>query len=391
MLSGSDFKLEPSFSRFSLGTWGYTLRIWKIRPNLFYQRISPGCSSLPIDFCFSWPVSPCMPFSLRFSSPWGYTGLVPTLPRITSTWPEILSSLIHARPIFKILPLLPLSAYWLGLANSQAAFELYTAIAFLLAFFAIFYFASRNLREAALFGALTLALSPASLTCLLWLGLPDQFIVLFSAILAFAAWPPALFVVTFLGVANHPLFLFVSLSLAGLRFFAGQKEFNWRQILSIVLGAFSGYISVQAFLSYYQIQIGVTRLGLMFEHDIIDWFLVKAIEAPLSIFSLYNGLWFVLAACVLYGFPRRKSYYSVFLILQFGAAVITFFTYDTTRIFSLLTIGAVIHCVVFTYQLAVQNRHDIIFRRLMIVLFLAAIIFAPLPCLGWRLALSKNI
>ena len=279
-------------------------------------------------------------------------------------------------PHFQDSLLLPLSAHWLGLANSQAAFELYTAIAFLLAFFAIFYFARRDLREAALFGALTLALSPASLTCLLWLGLPDQFIVLFSAILAFAVWPPALFVVTFLGVANHPLFLFVSLTLAGLRFFSGQKEFNWRQILSILLGAFSGYIFVQAFLSYYQIQIGVTRLGLMFQHDIIDWFLVKAIEAPLSIFSLYNGLWFVLAACVLYGFPRRKAYYSVFLIVQFGAAVITFFTYDTTRIFSLLTIGAVIHCVVFTYQLAVQNRHEIIFRRLMIVLFLAAI-FLP--------------
>jgi hypothetical protein len=161
-----------------------------------------------------------------------------------------------------------------------------------------------------------------------------------------------------------------------LRFFAGQKDFNWRQILSIALGAFLGYISVQAFLSYYQIQIGVTRLGLMFQHDLVDWILVKAIEAPLSVFSLYNGLWFVLASCVLYGFSRRRTYYSVFLVLQIGAAVITFFTYDTTRIFSLLTIGAVIHCVVFTYQLAVQRGHEVIFRRLLTVLFLAAI-FLP--------------
>jgi hypothetical protein len=245
-----------------------------------------------------------------------------------------------------------------------------------LSFFAIIYFARRSSGEAALFGALTLALSPASLSCMIWLGHPDQFTALFTGILAFAAWPPALFATAFLGVANHPMFLYISLGLIGLRLVSGQKDFGWRQVFAVALGLFLGYVSVQAFLAYYQIRIDVTRVGLMFQNDVSDWLLHKAIEAPLSIFSFYNGLWFVLAACVLYGLPKRKIYYSVFLIVQFGALILTLFTYDTTRIFSLLTIGTVIHCVAYTYQLAVQEGQDVIFRRLVTALFLATI-FLP--------------
>lgn len=279
-------------------------------------------------------------------------------------------------PHFQDSLLLPLSAFWLGLTKSQAAFEIYTAIAFLLTFGVVFYFVRRSSPIAAVLAAFTLALSPASLTCLLWLGVPDQFTVLFAALLAFATWPPLLFLVTFLGVTNHPLFLFVALSLAGLRFFANPKAFNWRSVLAILLGAFSGYGAVRAFLAYYQLQGGATRLGLLLQPDLAERLLVKAIEAPLSLFSLYNGLWFLLAACLIYGFPKRKLYYSLFLMLQFGAALLTLFVIDTTRIFSLLTIGMLLHCLVFTYQLAVEHRQEVPFRWLLLVLLLVTL-FLP--------------
>ena len=285
--------------------------------------------------------------------------------------------LYERAPHFQDSLFLPLTAHFLGLTDSAYEFELYTTVAFALAFFAIFYLASQNFsNEAALWGILTLTLSPASLICLIWMGLPDPFTVLFSGVLAFAGSIPILLLVAFLGVANHPQFLFISIAIVALRLSAREKHFRLRQVFSIGLGALAGYLAVQVFLNHYGVRIESTRLELMFQHDILDWLLVKALEAPMSIYSLYGGLWFVLALCFFYGFGLNKAYYLTLGILQLAAGALTFFTYDTTRIFALLTIGMLIHCVVFTYQLAIQRGHESIFRRVLIVLALVSI-FLP--------------
>jgi|GEM_PF-2641863 len=271
---------------------------------------------------------------------------------------------------------LPLSAYYLGLNKSQFQFDFYTICAYLLALALIYIFGHKKFRpELTLFLALTLAISPASLVSLSWPGMPDAFTILFSVIAVFSNSIPSLFLAALLGVSNHPQFMMIGAALGILRLAAREKDFKIAHALALFLGIIAGYAIVQAFLSYHQIQIQPTRLQAMFENDLSFWLESKLIEAPLSLFSLYLGLWFMLPVCVLYGFQHNKPYYIIFLVLQIAAGAVTLFVLDTTRIFSLITIGTILHAVAFTYSSIEEENHPSM-RWLLTAVFIAAI-FLP--------------
>lgn len=271
---------------------------------------------------------------------------------------------------------LPLSAYYLGLNQSQIQFDIYTVCAFILALVFVYIFGHRRYRpELPLFLGLTLAASPVSLVAFAWPGMPDAFTVLFSAIAVFSNSIIILFFAALLGVSNHPQFLFIAIAIGILRLAAREKDFKALHAVALILGTITGVGLVQAFLSYHQIRIEPSRLQLIFEEDLSFWLESKIIEAPLGLFSLYRGLWFVLPICLLYGFSRNKPYYITFLGLQFAAAGLTLFVLDTTRIFSLLTIGTILHGVAFTYN-SIEKEYRESMRWLLAILFIAAM-FLP--------------
>jgi hypothetical protein len=247
--------------------------------------------------------------------------------------------------------LLPVSAYYLGFNHSQSQFDFYSICAYMLALVSIYIFGYKRFRlEILFFLALALAFSPASFNSFSWPGMPDSFTILFSVIAVFSNSIPILFLAALLGILNHPQFLLIGIALISLRLAAQEKDFKIPHALAITLGLIVGYGIAQAFLSYNHINIQPNRFQLMFAQDLSFWVESKFIEAPLGLFSLYQGLWFILAVCFLYGFSHKKTYYIVFLILQFAAGVVTLFVLDTTRIFSLLTIGTILHAVAFTYN-----------------------------------------
>jgi hypothetical protein len=272
--------------------------------------------------------------------------------------------------------LLPVSAYYLGLNHSQSQFDLYTICIYMLALVSIYIFGYRRFRlEILFFLALSLAFSPASLSSFIWPGIPDSFTILFSVIAVFSNSIPILFLTALLGVLNHPQFLFIGIALIILRLTSQEKNFKVLHALAILFGMIAGYGIVQAFLSYNHIHIQTNRFQLMFEQDLSFWLESKIVEAPLSLFSLYQGLWFILPVCFLYGFSRKKSYYVVFLLLQCAAGAVTLFVLDTTRIFSLLTIGTILHAVAFTYN-SIENEYIQSMRWLFTIIFIGAI-FLP--------------
>lgn len=271
---------------------------------------------------------------------------------------------------------LPLSAYYLGLNQSQIQFDTYTVCAFILALLVVYIFGYRRFRpELPLFLGLTLAASPVSLVAFAWPGMPDAFTVLFSVIVVFSNSIIILFFAALLGVSNHPQFVFIAIAIGILRLAAREKDFKVLHAVALTLGIIMGFGLVQAFLSYHQIHIEPSRIQLIFEEDLSFWLESKIIEAPLGLFSLYRGLWFVLPVCLLYGFSRNKPYYITFLGLQFAAAGLTLFVLDTTRIFSLLTIGTILHGVAFTYN-SIEKEYRQSMRWLLAVLFIAAM-FLP--------------
>lgn len=271
---------------------------------------------------------------------------------------------------------LPLSAYYLGLNKSQFQFDFYAACAYLLALASIYFFGYRKFRpELVFFLAMALAISPVSLISFSWPGMPDAFTVLFSVFAVFSNSIPLLFMTALLGVLNHPQFLLIGVSLAILRLSAQEKNFKALHALALIAGTMAGYGVAQAFLAYNQITIYPSRLQLMFEQDISYWLEAKLAESSLSIFSLYQGLWLILPICFLYGFSRQKPYYIVFLLCQAAAGLTTLFVLDTTRIFSLLTIGTILHAIAFTYN-SIDEKYLLSLRWLFTASFLLAI-FLP--------------
>ena len=251
--------------------------------------------------------------------------------------------------------LLPLVAHLFGLHNSLFLFHGLLLLCLLGAFVVAGSLTTQL--HGRFVGALiapAIAIHPVLLSTLNWLGSPDPITLLCTLVLALANGPWLLGIVAGIGVINHPQGLVAGGLLVLLRLSAAERAFSRWQALAILVGLSSGYLLVRAFLSYFDITITPSRLDFMFAGIWLD---LRIKELPLSIFTLYGGLWFVVISCLGYGFRYAPRYYGCFLLVQVLAATLTFFTYDTTRVFGLLTLATVIHCMVQTLALA-RTRGD---------------------------------
>ena len=281
-------------------------------------------------------------------------------------------------PFYQDSVLLPLVTHYLGLYRNLRLFLLACLLTIALAYgvYARLAYSQFQPKLAAIV-PMTLALHPISLLLLNWLGTVDGLTVMFSGVLAFSQSPLIIFGAATVGAMNHPQMIVIAASIALLRLASGNETFWPRKLLALVAGSAVGYATARIFLYANGIEATPGRLSIMLSPGIGYWWSLHVKELPLSIFSLYNGLWFVLAACLVYGFRKRPKYYSAFLAVQLASLVLAFLSWDLTRVFGLLTVASTLHCVLYTLSLAKSRGTDFKALYATCLVFLLASLFMP--------------
>jgi len=278
--------------------------------------------------------------------------------------------------------LLPLLTYYSGLRNSLQGYLLFCLLILILAFVLLTWLAKKKYGiQAAAFTPWMLALNPALLAAFIWMGSVDGITVLLSGLLLFSTSPIFSFAIALLGTTNHTQMLVIAASVAFLGLFAAEGRNGKVKALlngaAMVTGGIAGYGLIYLFLAKNNITLHPSRLEFILTTRLGFWWNVHSTELPASLFAYYGIFWFILAFCLLYGFQRKPLYYSAFLFTQLIAFIFAYLTLDTTRVFSLLTLPTVFHCIYNTFKLVetdVENREN--FQKL---IFLSTLIGILLP------------
>lgn len=278
-------------------------------------------------------------------------GIVPEEPyRRLAENPFVTRTDIHFNNYWQENPLLPLLAHTLRL-TAPAAFNILCFVILTGAFLSSALFARSRWDSApALIFSTLLITSPLTTVTLTWLGTPDGLTFLLTVPFLFVRSSLLFFPLALLGAANHPAFMIAALEVLALRW-AARDGVGFRQLLSAAIGLAAGYGLVRWFLAVNQIEI-VSRVDFMRLMDLGEWLKMNALNFPMSLASLFNIHWLILVICLAMFFKRDRVFYSLvpaFLLVNYA---FTFFTLDTTRIFSLLSWGVLFACMFHSYTLA---------------------------------------
>lgn len=266
--------------------------------------------------------------------------------------------------------LLPLLAWILNLNTSLGGFEIFCLLFF--GFGLISFSVLSNKRTDSLFSEfesryglnlrlvplLLVLLNPVVLVMLNWLGMPDTLTFFLSVILFFGKSDLLTMICSVLIVINHPQGLVISMFIVVLKI---SKEFSlngtWKTRATMpILFSAAGYAVVKLYLNYFSMSMPSGRFAYVMKHGFAYW-LARNSEAPfLTGFSLYNASWFLILFCILYFFRHAKVYYAAVVLLTIAAGTISFFTRDTTRVFSLLTWFIPVHVFLTTIQLMMERN-----------------------------------
>ena len=278
-------------------------------------------------------------------------GVVPEEPyqRLAEN-PFVTRTDIHFNNYWQENPLLPVIAFYLGL-SSPNAFNILCFVIIAGAFWLFAWLSSRRWGTAsALFFSMLLITSPLTTVMLTWLGTPDGLTLALTIPFLFARSSLLLFILSIAGVASHPAFMMAITEILVLRW-AARDDVRFKHLLTAGMGIVIGYGLVRLFLTTNQIEI-VSRADFMLMKGFVEWAKMNALNLPMSLSSLFNIHWLILPLCLIMFFKRDRIFYSlalVFLLVNFG---FTFFTLDTTRIFSLLSWGVLFECIFHSYKLA---------------------------------------
>ena len=284
-------------------------------------------------------------------------GIVPEEPyqRLAEN-PFITRTDIHFNNYWQENPLLPVIAFYLGF-SSPVAFNI---LCFVILTGAVLLFALLIMRQlgsppALIFSSLLIT-SPLTTVLLTWLGTPDGLTVALTIPFLFTQSGLLVFLLSVFGAMNHPTFMITVIEILILRW-AAKDGIKFKHVLASGLGLAIGYASTRLFLTVNQIEI-VSRFDFMQLMDAGEWLKMNAVNLPITLSSLFNIQWLVLLLCLILFFKKDKVFYSLvlaFLLVNYG---FTFFTLDTTRIFSLLSWGVLFACVFHSYKLAGLNHDD---------------------------------
>ncbi len=205
----------------------------------------------------------------------------------------------------------------------------------------------------ALISTTILLTSPLNTMMLTWLGTPDSLTFALTIPFLFTNSSLLIFFLCMLGTMNHITLAIAASEILILRWMA-RDNIKGHHLVAVIIGGIAGYSFVQAFLAFNQIQV-YSRLDFVLAKDLIAWVKLNFTNFPAAIFSLFNIQWLILLTCLIMFFKKDKPYYSSLLIILLFNYGITFFTVDTTRIFSLLSWGVLINCVFHSYELSVNS------------------------------------
>jgi hypothetical protein len=284
-------------------------------------------------------------------------GIVPEEPyQRLSENPFITRTDIHFNNYWQENPLLPVIAFYLGL-SSATAFNILCFVILTGAFLLFALLASRRWDSfAALIFSTLLITSPLTTVMLTWLGTPDGLTVALTVPFFFAHSVPLVFILSLLGVTNHPAFMITVIEILVLRW-AARDEIKFKHILASAVGLAAGYGLTRWFLAANQIEV-VSRTDFMLLKDMGEWLKMNAQNFPMSVSSLFNINWLILPVCLMLFFKRDRVFYLLvlgFLLINYG---FTFFTLDTTRVFSLLSWGVLYECIFHSHTLAGTGENE---------------------------------
>jgi hypothetical protein len=192
--------------------------------------------------------------------------------------------------------------------------------------------------------------SPLTTILLSWLGTADGLTFLLTIPFLYTGSAILIFILAILGTMNHIAFLIAAIEILVLRLMA-RENIKIIHLAAITSGGIIGLISVKVFLAVYHIQVE-SRLSFIFTVTLVDWAKKNLAAFPMTIYSLFNIFWLIIPICLFMFFNKdRRYYFFIFAILAFNYSV-TFFSLDTTRIFSLLSWGVLIHCIFHSFELA---------------------------------------
>ncbi|HSG43774.1 MAG TPA: hypothetical protein VLA72_11515 [Anaerolineales bacterium] len=260
---------------------------------------------------------------------------------------------IHFRNNFQETLLLPIIAFFLRL-TTPLTFNLlcYLIIAFAYAIFAGYTHRRWGSSEALIF-SIILITSPLTTILFTWLGMPDGLTIALIIPLLFTNSAVLIFLVAALGATNHIVFLIAAGQIIVLRWIS-RNAIKLQHFIAAIVGGITGVLLVNAFHSYYQIEVA-PRSAFILTRSILDWTKLNSVHLPLSLFSLFNFQWLAIFVGFFMFFKWDRKFYtavSVILVLNYG---VTFLSLDTTRIFILLSSGTFMLCLFHSHKLAIKH------------------------------------
>lgn len=285
-------------------------------------------------------------------------GVVPEEPyQRLSENPFITRTDIHFNNYWQENPLLPVIAFYLGL-TSPLAFGILCFVIITGAFL-LFTLLSRRRwgSAAALIFSTLLITSPLTTVMLTWLGTPDGLTLALTVPFLFTHSGLLIFFLSIFGAMNHPTFMIAVLEILALRW-AARDKVNFKHLIAAGVGLAAGYALVRLFIEANQIEI-VSRADFMLLRSWEEWLKLNAQNFPMSFASLFNIHWMILPLCLVMFFKRDRFFYSLALVLLLVNYGFTFFTLDTTRIFSLLSWGVLFVCIFRSFELAVSDQETV--------------------------------
>ncbi|MEI6168074.1 MAG: hypothetical protein WCS52_12860 [bacterium] len=244
----------------------------------------------------------------------------------------------------------PLCAHALGLKTLTA----YSLFCMTLVFCGFAAFATlvawRSHRKTAALFLLILLAHPVRGVLYSFVGMPDAMTFVMTVPFLFLNAPLALGLLALLAATNHAVFLFIIPTLCLLRWAAHEPGFRWPQLIASIAGLALGRWVLHGFLMAYGIEL-VSRYHCARSLPLVNLVHNNFSQLPMTLFSLHGAVWVALAASLAILWSSTPRYVLLALAAQTSLYGITFFTSDTTRVFTLLAWAPALHAVI------CANRH----------------------------------
>lgn len=274
--------------------------------------------------------------------------------------------------------LLPLIAYYTQM-NSKTSFYILCLLIYVISWLI---FAKLTLNRFGVAPALiftsVLITSPLTTTTLSWLGSVDSLTFALTMPFIFTHSKLLILILSILGPMNHIVFIIATGEILVLRLISRNKIVT-DHLITAIAGYIVGFGLLKLFLASNQFHISESRLDYIL-NNIEFWIYMNTAPSHYTSFlSLFSIQWLVIIICMLMFYRIDRVYYSLLITLLILNMGITFFTADTTRVFSLLSWGVLVECMFYSYRLALTQEDKNFQKQYLVSLFIIGLISLLVP------------